>query len=87
MDIIPVILGTFKYNKIIKSKLLSNNPHSLIPVKYSKRGYRSEDYASMLFLAFSSHRLRTLPFASFVSISRMSNFSSSRQFYACQVVD
>jgi len=44
-------------------------------------------FLSQLFLAFSSHRLRTLPFASFVSISRMSNFSSSRQFYACQVVD
>lgn len=50
MDIIPVILGTVKYNKIIKSRIPSNAPHALVPLKRSKRWYRSEDYASTLFL-------------------------------------
>lgn len=50
MDIIPVILGTVKYNKIIKSRIPSNAPHALVPLKRSKRWYRNEDYASILFL-------------------------------------
>lgn len=49
MDIIPVILGTVKYNKIIKSRLQSNAPHALIPVLRSKRWYYRSYYATALF--------------------------------------